>query len=53
MSGSGEGFGDFDDDCIKVGICVVGASNLFILCSVDNVSLAQDILRKCFKFLIN
>lgn len=45
MSGSGEGFGDFDDDCIKVATCAVGASNLFILCSVENISSAQDISR--------
>lgn len=36
MSGSGDGLGDFDDDCTFDDSCASGASNLFMILS--NVS---------------
>jgi hypothetical protein len=43
MSGSGEGFGDFDEDCICVESCAGDVSNLFMTFVLSNLNLAAKI----------
>lgn len=44
MSGSGDGFGDFEDDCKCDESCASGVSNLFMFL-VSTIQLASQLIR--------